>query len=604
MNNENLETKVTILPPFKRFCMTIGELPTSYIDSMTYYESLVWLCNYLSQTVIPAVNNNGEAVTELQEKYIELKDYVDNYFENLDIQTEIDNKLDDMAESGELAEIIAAYLEVKSVLAFDTIADLKDAENIIDGSVCRTLGYNDVNDGGDGLYLIRQKTLSDTVDEGSIVEITESLIAELINSKVYLEQFGAAGDGTSDDTEEIENAITYAKATGKQLTCGTGKTFCVSDQLDISALNVDFNNSTFKAVNEITSIFVINSNNKGYFVKNINFDCNSLATSGLLITNARTLHLTNMTFRNILSYGIKVDSGYEIIIEHIFMTTLNTASIGIELNTADCNINDVIMTDVQIAFRLTRGSNTFNNIHCWIGSTSKINDSYMFKLALAAEGTIHMNDVYNDTYRYFIFNENNVTSFIYIDNFETQYNTGIYTSEKENSYIVYANTDNQTYYVNFSNSFIKGLGANSELQHTELTNRSSFYGFINHSDINAVITKLDFELTNIDARFTTLANNITKNDGVITINFLASYDASSVSGMVNPVAKIPWWLLPSNNILSYCQVTDSRWDYTTSTFTYMFIDVPNEKIQVKIPTGETGTKYLHINLTYTNRSVK
>ena len=84
MNNE-----VKFLSPFKRMCITIGNLPTAYIESMSYYEGLTFLVNYLANNVIPAVNTNSEAVKELQEKYIELKNYVDNYFENLDVNVVI-----------------------------------------------------------------------------------------------------------------------------------------------------------------------------------------------------------------------------------------------------------------------------------------------------------------------------------------------------------------------------------------------------------------------------------------------------------------------------------------------------------------------------------
>ena len=67
---------------FKNVIMSIGILPSSYVDSMSYYETLLWLINYLENTVIPTVNNNGEVVEELQALYIELKSYVDNYFNN------------------------------------------------------------------------------------------------------------------------------------------------------------------------------------------------------------------------------------------------------------------------------------------------------------------------------------------------------------------------------------------------------------------------------------------------------------------------------------------------------------------------------------------
>lgn len=106
MANLNELKPVGKLNPFGKFCCTIGELPTSYMISLTYEEQLLWLCKYLEETVIPAVNTNAEAVAELQELYIELKNYVDNYFENLDVQEEINNKLDAMALDGTLEKII------------------------------------------------------------------------------------------------------------------------------------------------------------------------------------------------------------------------------------------------------------------------------------------------------------------------------------------------------------------------------------------------------------------------------------------------------------------------------------------------------------------
>lgn len=114
MNNEEL-IDVKTLRPFRRFIYTIGELPSSYLMSMTYEEQLIWLCNYISQTVIPAINNNAGAVEELQAKYIELKEYVDQYFENLDVQEEIDNKLDEMADDGYFDDIVKLYSIPKEV---------------------------------------------------------------------------------------------------------------------------------------------------------------------------------------------------------------------------------------------------------------------------------------------------------------------------------------------------------------------------------------------------------------------------------------------------------------------------------------------------------
>lgn len=113
---ENLKTIETLdRSPFKHMVATIGNLPTSFVDSMSYYECIAWLVKYLETEVIPTVNNNAGAVAELQAAYIQLKEFVDNYFENLDVQEEINNKLDAMAESGTLAELINDYLSLEYI---------------------------------------------------------------------------------------------------------------------------------------------------------------------------------------------------------------------------------------------------------------------------------------------------------------------------------------------------------------------------------------------------------------------------------------------------------------------------------------------------------
>lgn len=101
MNNE-----INYVSPFKKFVITVGNLPTAYMESMSYYEAITFLVNYLSNNVIPALNNNGLVVEELQAKFTELKNYVDHYFDNLDLQEEVNNKLDAMVEDGTLDKII------------------------------------------------------------------------------------------------------------------------------------------------------------------------------------------------------------------------------------------------------------------------------------------------------------------------------------------------------------------------------------------------------------------------------------------------------------------------------------------------------------------
>lgn len=93
------------VPPFVRYCA--ATIPTVFDDSLSYYECLCALWKWLQDNVIETINNNAAITEELQAKVKELKEYVENYFDNLDVQEEINNKLDEMAESGELSELLA-----------------------------------------------------------------------------------------------------------------------------------------------------------------------------------------------------------------------------------------------------------------------------------------------------------------------------------------------------------------------------------------------------------------------------------------------------------------------------------------------------------------
>lgn len=106
MSDLNLIKPKRIQNIIDRFCYTIGMLPSSYKLSLTYEEQLIAIGKYLEETVIPALNNNAEAVVQIQELFVDLKNYVDNYFDNLDVQNEIDTKLDSMIHDGTFDTII------------------------------------------------------------------------------------------------------------------------------------------------------------------------------------------------------------------------------------------------------------------------------------------------------------------------------------------------------------------------------------------------------------------------------------------------------------------------------------------------------------------
>ena len=223
------------LQPFIKMCATIGELPTSYLVSMTYEEQLLWLCNYLEKTVIPTINNNGLAVEELQAKYIELKSYIDDSFENLDVQDEIDNKLDEMAESGELENIISQYLQLATTYAYSTVNEMENATNLVNGCYAKTYGFYSINDGGGAYYKVRTILNTDVIDNITLFAITsdDTLVAELlIQNEMSIKQFGAKGDGSNDDTASIQACLDNCR---KVYIPSTNNYYKVIESLDIDS---------------------------------------------------------------------------------------------------------------------------------------------------------------------------------------------------------------------------------------------------------------------------------------------------------------------------------------------------------------------------------
>lgn len=137
MNDKPTEQTISDLPVITKFIYSIGVLPTSYKMSMTYEEQVVWLCNYLETTVIPAVNQNGEAVEELQNLYELLRTYVNDYFDNLDVQDEINQKLEVMADDGSLTALIKnyvdPYIDIQNNQILHLTNDFNDLENRVNG---------------------------------------------------------------------------------------------------------------------------------------------------------------------------------------------------------------------------------------------------------------------------------------------------------------------------------------------------------------------------------------------------------------------------------------------------------------------------------------
>lgn len=114
------------LRPFRFWCQKV--MPLVYDDSLSYYEVLCKLVDYLNKTM-EDVGVLHEDVDALHTAYQQLQSYVNDYFSTLDVQQEINNKLDVMASDGTLDALLLPYFNAYKTAIDSDIANFKNTVN-------------------------------------------------------------------------------------------------------------------------------------------------------------------------------------------------------------------------------------------------------------------------------------------------------------------------------------------------------------------------------------------------------------------------------------------------------------------------------------------
>lgn len=196
------------LTPFKWFVLENFPFIEADFDALTEWQLFCKLGKEMNK-IINSENTLGTQVESVTNAFIELQNYVNNYFKNLDVQEEINNKLNEMAESGELADIIADYIQLKGILAYNNILEMKQATNLVNGSFVETYGFYEKNDGGKAKYKIRNVINTDVINEITLFALSNNnLVAELIvDNPINVKQLGLKGDNNTDDTTLLQFAL-------------------------------------------------------------------------------------------------------------------------------------------------------------------------------------------------------------------------------------------------------------------------------------------------------------------------------------------------------------------------------------------------------------
>lgn len=171
------------LTPFKWFVLENFPFIEADFDALTDWQLFCKLGKEINK-IINSQNVVGEQMEEVTNNMISLQEFVENYFDNLDIQEEVNTKLNEMAESGELAEIISQYLELSGIFSYNNLEEMLSATNLTNNSKSIIFGKEDFTDGGYKEFVIKDNTQLE-VDNEFVYELQNGKYAILVNKSIF-----------------------------------------------------------------------------------------------------------------------------------------------------------------------------------------------------------------------------------------------------------------------------------------------------------------------------------------------------------------------------------------------------------------------------------
>ena len=430
------------LTPFKWFVLENFPFIEADFDALTEWQLFCKLGKEINK-IIDSQNLVGEQAENLTNAFNNLKNYVDNYFENLDVQDEINNKLNEMAESGTLQEIIAEYLNTKSLLAFDNVSDMINSENLIEGSYAKTLGFHNLNDGGSKIYKIIKEQSATNVNGRTKINLGhDDLYAISLDDIINVKEYGAKGDGITDDTEAIQFCIdTFPHRTiyfpagnyliSQPLNIKVGNEYTVDLFLENSARI--FTNTEIEELLSIGKVaggtWISSQSYKMVTIQGGTFDATNTQYAIYITADRKQTRILNTNIINVSNIGIYIDRNVvtptsissDTLIDIISITGTGNFenSIGIYLKGTDNELNEIRITGIKTCMIIEGGGNLISNGHLTAGyintTVDMINNST--GVIIKGFGNNYFTNFYVDTYgKSFIFENENMCT--YFDNLQ------------------------------------------------------------------------------------------------------------------------------------------------------------------------------------------
>lgn len=373
INVNNNYTDMKNLTPFKLCVLQNFPFIEADFDAVTNYQLLCKVVEYLNK-VIDNNNKQNNNITQLEQNFIALYNYIKDYFDNLDLQNEINNKIDELITTGEFNSFLSGIYTpemfgakgdgvtddteaIQKALAFNNVNISKNyliTENLVLHSNLKVFGGGTITKKSEfnDSYLnhsIFSCTNSNNIDINNIVLISNSLAISvhgcsnvnitnlIINSEKYSILISDSekneSNGITISNIKLENDVSIISSDGIHIDGGCSNIYVTN----VSGTSGD----DFIALNAIEGIrktiknvIIDNIKCSGYagvrlygqlncVIENVSIN-NSYINSdnGIRLTNIvgfTEINLNAPTFKNIVFSNCIVDSS----IRNVFLSYIN-----------------------------------------------------------------------------------------------------------------------------------------------------------------------------------------------------------------------------------------------------------------------------------------
>lgn len=334
---------------------------------------------------------------------------------------------------------------------------------------------------------VRNNSTQEFVDVGLLGSDVDANVEEL-NLKtpwVTPEMFGAKGDGVTDDTIAIQEAINACINEKRLLMLNKNHTYLIKSQLNITDyIDIEGNGARIKAGDSMNYVLYFSIYPKyddsgetdvwnrtdiegNSFVRNIVLDCNSLATNGLR-TSGYMVWFDSITVINVNGIGLDLNGISHF--AHVHVTCNPTPnSIGVRVWSGDNYLTDIVVVDAKEAYVINKYVRLQHST-AWIKTPSQYPGSVFFHDINTDMSLIYtIIECYIDTYQTMFKADKRLHDPKFIC-CRYQMNDEVTDGNTEDSYLLYGVNADASWFQNvvFSNSvFIGNINNYTQLCNAE-----------------------------------------------------------------------------------------------------------------------------------------